>query len=937
MRVLYLFLLIPLMAIAALGQGSCPSGANYLDLTNPSNGGGNGSVTLASLGITSCYYVSATGLDSNTGADETHPFLHSPGMSSFTGSATVAAGVGVIFEGGGTWHVSSGTPATGGTWTWTYTGTSSHPVYFGIDPTWYSGGSFARPIINQDNPLNTSYVGSCSFADDGVTLIHPSGAWTIIDGLEFTGNCHSGGGVSSQIDPTGGTNMITERLYCHGWSMTSGISDDSGICVGNNTNSIGNVTNRHLFDVVDGSDSTLGNLCNTPSCVGSTSNATGYGFGDAYDVEYSVIRHVSNGIQSGQVCTLIGNDFEYIFSALAGRHSNIVEQNFGQCSAATSPQYMALYYNNVTGNTNDNSNNWVPSAITYYIFNNTWYNDQHFPPDPDGILLCGGGGTRSYSANALATVYFFNNSTQDYGFANCSSGSSGGGWSTGSTITFENNQTMDQSSVSSWFRYNSCNSTNCPLTDSGGEVYQTTSCANSQGYTYVNRWQPTVGTHGTACNSTVNATIHTGNTLTSTLCSVLPNSLAVTACQSGSGGAAVEIATWGGLFASYPETTANARGTTWDTGAYQFASSPNVTFVCGNSGAFGSIPINSSSSPTTCTLTNNIGSTLTISSITVTGTNASEFVISSQTCGGTLGNGSSCTMSLTFSPTVAGGCTSIPCSETATLQETDGSYNPSVSLTGTGIATTPCSGVAVVQTNHGFTTTCVANGSNLTCVISPSPTSAAHHAGVITAWFSGTTNSSSNGISSVSGNVNSTTGWVHAPNTFVSVGTPATGCNANYCSEDMFYNPSLIGGDTNFTVTLGAAPPTFYEVDYVEVALPSGSTSAIYDNSGSAIDSVACTSCTGPSLTLHDAQDIVIQTENASQECSAISSPYVGIDITTGAQYGGLVAGLLDVVSAPTPTYTCTSGTIPMSVLALAECPAAVGSAPHPPVLFYLK
>ena len=81
----YVFMAI-LLCGTAFG-GTCPSGSNYVGLTSPGTGGNAGSVTLASLGALQCYFVSATGLDSNTEAAETHPWLHSPGMTSATGNA----------------------------------------------------------------------------------------------------------------------------------------------------------------------------------------------------------------------------------------------------------------------------------------------------------------------------------------------------------------------------------------------------------------------------------------------------------------------------------------------------------------------------------------------------------------------------------------------------------------------------------------------------------------------------------------------------------------------------------------------------------------------------------------------------------------------------------------------------------------------------------
>lgn len=539
---------LPSFAATTAG-GACPTGSNYLDLTNPQNGGGQGSVTLASLGITSCFYISAAGSDSNSGTSEASPWLHAPGMPACSGtcaSTTPAGGEGFIFEGGSEWHQHTGAVLTGGTWSWSYSGSSSSPIYFGIDPTWYSGSSFARPIFNQDNALSTSTVSSCSYADDGVTFLSMGGSYQIVDGFEWTGNCMSGGGDDSVINPRSGNHITIERNYVHGWSMTSGVGDDGGVKFGDQSNSTSNVSNRYLFDVVDGSDSTFGTSCNTTSCVGS-GKATGWAFGDGYDVEYSVIRHVSNGIQAGQICILAGNLMEYEFEpSISGRHGNVVEQNFGSCN-------VGLYYNNVTRNVNEGID-WITNDLTFYIFNNVWLNDQHYAPDPNGYLLCAGG-----SGSNVASVYFYNNTAQDIKVAACTPSSDGGGWSSGSSIKFANNHVMDFTSVTSGL-FN-CNGQSCGATDNGGEVYQTTSAANAQGYTYANSWAPTAGT---------DATVGKGNDMSS-FCNSLPNSAAVAACGAGSSGAVSEAAGWGGNIASYP-TTVNSRASAWDAGAYQFSS-----------------------------------------------------------------------------------------------------------------------------------------------------------------------------------------------------------------------------------------------------------------------------------------------------------------------------------------------------------------------------
>lgn len=554
-----LFALLFFASFAHAAAGPCPAGANYIDLTNPSNGGGMGSVTLASLGVTQCYYISAAGADTNSGGSEASPWLHAPGMpacSSICAGVSPAANLGFIFRGGDTWHRSSGSPQTGGAWTFSHSGTAGNPIYWGIDVTWFSGGSFARPIFNQDNALSTGTVGSCSFADDGTTFLNAgSTSFNIVDGLEFTGNCQSGSGVGSIISPISATSFVSERLYMHGWTSTAGVGDDAGVKIGTNGNSTSNLSNRHLFDVIDGADSTFGASCNTPSCVGSAT-ASGWAFGDAWDVEYSVIRHVSNGIQAGNICTVIGNLMEYEFEPTlpGGRHGNVLEENFG--SGCTT----MLAYNNVTQNTNEGVN-WWPGGGTYYILNNVWINSGHVfgspAIDPNGLMLSGLGTTGFTTVHAN----LYNNTFQSNKVQAPAENGTTPGWAAGSTLMWENNHIMDFTNTTSFFTCGASNT--CAATENGGEVFQTTTVAEGQGYSFANSWSPTLAT---------NATVGHGNNATS-FCSGLPNALAIAACKSGSPQAVSEAAGWGGLMAMYPAITPNLRTPgVWDAGAYQFAS-----------------------------------------------------------------------------------------------------------------------------------------------------------------------------------------------------------------------------------------------------------------------------------------------------------------------------------------------------------------------------
>jgi hypothetical protein len=101
-------------------------------------------------GITNCYYADyVSGIDTNSGADELHPWKHIPGMSgsgdsctSKCAARTPVAGDGYILKGGVTWPYTA-FPLL---WTWNGKGSTTSPgctgpgcIYIGIDVTWFSG------------------------------------------------------------------------------------------------------------------------------------------------------------------------------------------------------------------------------------------------------------------------------------------------------------------------------------------------------------------------------------------------------------------------------------------------------------------------------------------------------------------------------------------------------------------------------------------------------------------------------------------------------------------------------------------------------------------------------------------------------------------------------------------------------------------------------
>ncbi len=141
MRFVLIVVLFFIAGKAFAQGGSCPTAAAY---------GAKGNATLSSLGVTSCVYVAANGSDSASGTSESSPWLHAPQMptcSNQCASLKLGPGIGIILRGGDTWHEgnSGASPYTGGTWGFNAgsgpSGTSSSPIYVGVDQSWHAGGS----------------------------------------------------------------------------------------------------------------------------------------------------------------------------------------------------------------------------------------------------------------------------------------------------------------------------------------------------------------------------------------------------------------------------------------------------------------------------------------------------------------------------------------------------------------------------------------------------------------------------------------------------------------------------------------------------------------------------------------------------------------------------------------------------------------------------
>jgi hypothetical protein len=557
--ILFVFLFAPCLALAA--PGACPSGANYLQAS------ANSLVTLSTLGVTGCYYVAANGSDSNAGTSEASPWLHAPGMSACSNncsSAHLAAGAGLIFRGGDTWHLgnSSSSPYIGSAvWNQSASGTSSNPIYIGVDPGWFSGGSWSRPIFSGDNGLwdgSSGLPSSCPVHDFGVASMINLGNFNIFDNIDVQQWCSSFSGRSANPNAlSAGNNNIVQNFYCHGWTITSG-SNNLYNCASGGSGVV------FTHDVFDGSDS--------PHYAAGSSNctyeptwpcATGQGIYDrASVIEFSVFRYMANEAVTVDTVSAHDNVFEYLEWPPAGAMVNAQHPDSLMVYSGT----LNSFYNNVI------RHNYVTQLLyanvnsggTLSFFNNVFYDNLRYDNSGDTAPTnCVNLAAQTSGGNETLNVYnnTFDKDTDDSTGGGCrisiygtSSGNSlGNSWS--GNIYSANNHLIGYSNLASLFTVRSSGAS-YTVVDNGGNVVQSTANARSQGY--VQATAPVGDAPASAGVATIGAGVEESST-----CSAFSSDSAL--CYGTSGG---PLSSSGSpILSALP---INARGTAWNSGAFQF-------------------------------------------------------------------------------------------------------------------------------------------------------------------------------------------------------------------------------------------------------------------------------------------------------------------------------------------------------------------------------
>jgi hypothetical protein len=479
------------------------------------------------------HYISkSAGSDANNGTSKTTPWAHLPGMRSCTGncaSYSPQAGDSFILKGGDSW-VASDMPVT-----FNSNGTSSAPIYIGVDQTWFTGASWARPIFN------------CQSTQCGAAVINIGGAWTTVDNIEITGMQFATSTMKAV--QTTSTNTEIENMYVHGWSHAGAVSDDGrGFAfAANGSNGLAAVAGTKIHNnVVDGSDT-------SKDMMGGCDDSE-YCYNNVFNFVYNGVRGMHNQVYGNLVDNLVTDN-------LCGGscdHANGISI-FGPFSGSS-----MWVYNNVVRNVSALASGaeviWISSngnctGCVSYAYNNIIYNSGRGLDFGDHPPSTGG------------TLNFYNNTIEADGATCVGNGET----PPRSIVNYENNHCINASAV--------CNTVGVTCNNLGNNLSQTTAQADANSspkfdqYTASNMFSSVAST---------NSTVGLGINLTS-LCSGIVAPL----CSDTS------YATYNTTNHTVVMRSVNSRpgSGAWDIGAYQYSGGGSGGGGGGVGGAGGAVSL----------------------------------------------------------------------------------------------------------------------------------------------------------------------------------------------------------------------------------------------------------------------------------------------------------------------------------------------------------
>jgi len=158
------------------------------------------------------FYISqSAGSDSNNGTAKGTPWKHNPYMSTFTGTYSHTAGDCFIHKGGDTWlqaDLGTGMKLLNA-------GSTSDYDYYGVDVTWFTGGSWVRPIFNGQHNSNINQLIWVASGDGS------GNANVTIDSLELAGQPIQTKAANDTIYVSALANVMVNNVNIHDWEVIS--------------------------------------------------------------------------------------------------------------------------------------------------------------------------------------------------------------------------------------------------------------------------------------------------------------------------------------------------------------------------------------------------------------------------------------------------------------------------------------------------------------------------------------------------------------------------------------------------------------------------------------------------------------------------------------------------------------------------------------------
>ncbi|MBZ5660252.1 MAG: MBG domain-containing protein [Acidobacteriia bacterium] len=407
------------------------------------------------------YYVDAdSGLDSNSGLTKNAPWQHAPGMATCSSNCSLIALAGgdhIVLKGGAAWNGANFPMVVH------WSGTPGNPITFGVDPTWFKGAAWARPVFDLTN---------------GVWNVAPvlanSVNYVVFDNLEI---------ANEQVDQkytwpprsalsvNGGSNVTIQNCSIHGWSIQNPVLDSDSDPIGGiafYNGSTGGVVRNCVLD-------------------GSPEADSGIGIYGGAVIQGNIIKNMPNGIQVVDPgIDVSGNQiFNVTYSADPGKQQNgILVQGGGNVYNNivhdVVPGAFAVYLESA----------WSGAGNTQSVYNNLVWNpgdNSDVTVDPDAL---------AFELRSNQLIY---NNTLSAGSAACVSVTPRNFSPT--SLTVENNHCISDLAASQawcWFVAGANNGCGPVMNLTfGNNVLMTTSTATSGGYTSSNSFQPSAGNKDT--------------------------------------------------------------------------------------------------------------------------------------------------------------------------------------------------------------------------------------------------------------------------------------------------------------------------------------------------------------------------------------------------------------------------------------------------------